>query len=262
MEFKELREICYYKEKYGFLLHGDCLEWMEKFPDKSINMILCDLPYGTTACKWDTIIPFEPLWEQYKRVIKPNGAIVLTASQPFTSRLVCSNLDWFKYEWIWIKSKASDFINANYRPMKKHENVLVFSEGNASPGCNNRMPYNPQGIVQQESRKTRKGSLGIARDRDSQQGEYISKGTNYPTTPLVIPNEGKTVHPTQKPVALFEYMIKTYSNENEIVLDNCSGSGTNAIACKNTNRRWICIEKEEKYCEITVKRLKKDEIIQ
>jgi site-specific DNA-methyltransferase (adenine-specific) len=228
---------------------------MAKFPDKSVDMILCDLPYGTTACKWDIIIPFEPLWKQYKRIIKDNAAIVLTASQPFTSLLVSSNLEMFKYEWIWEKSKASDFINANYRPMKKHENVLVFSNGNASPGCNNKMPYNPQGIILKETKKVRKGSLGIGRDRNSQQGDYISKGTNYPTSVLSFSSEGKTIHPTQKPKELFEYLIKTYTNENEIILDNTAGSCTTAIAAKNTKRKWICIEQNDEYCEKSKQRI-------
>lgn len=237
------------------IICGDCLEVMREIPDKSIDMILCDLPYGTTACKWDTVIPFEPLWKQYKRIIKDNGAIVLTASQPFTSALVMSNIAMFKYEWIWEKSKATDFINANYRTMKKHENILVYSKGGAAPGCKIRMPYNPQGLIVKESKKVRKGSLGIGRDRVSQQGEYISKAINYPTSILGFANEGKTAHPTQKPVALFEYLIRTYTNEGDTVLDNCIGSGTTAIAALNTGRLFIGIEKEEKYCEIARQRV-------
>ena len=257
MEYKEIIKESYYHDNTGMLLKGDCLEVMKSFPDKSIDMILCDLPYGTTACKWDTIIPFEPLWDQYERIIKDNGAIVLTASQPFTSALVMSNPNLFKYEWIWCKSKASDFINANYRTMKKHENILVFSKGNAAPGCNNKMIYNPQGIILKKSEKIRNGTLGIGRDRISQQGKYVSKGTNYPNSLLQISNEGKTIHPTQKPVELFGYLIKTYTNKNDIVLDNAAGSCTTAIACKNLNRRWICIEQEEKYCDVSVERIKK-----
>lgn len=233
----------------------NCLEGMKLIPDHSIDMILCDLPYGTTACKWDSIIPFEPLWVLYERIIKDNGAIVLTASQPFTTKLINSNIQLFKYEWIWIKSKASDFINANYRPMKKHENILVFSKGNAAPKCKNQMVYNPQGLIPNETKKVRKGSLGIGRDRNSQQGEYISKATNYPISLLEFANEGRTIHPTQKPVALFEYLIKTYTNENEIVLDNCIGSGTTAVAATINNRKWIGFETESKYIELANKRL-------
>jgi site-specific DNA-methyltransferase (adenine-specific) len=234
---------------------GDCLELMENICDKSIDVVLCDLPYGTTACKWDIIIPFDLLWKQYERIITDNGAIVLTASQPFTSLLISSNVKMFKYEWIWIKSKASDFINANYRPMKKHENVLVFSKGNASPGCKNPMIYHPQGLIMKESKKVRKGSLGIGRDRNSQQGEYVSKGTNYPTSTLFFANEGKTVHPTQKPLLLFEYPIKTYTDEGNIVLDNTMGSGTTIVAAKNLGRKAIGIEKDPKYFKIAQERI-------
>lgn len=237
------------------LIQWDCLEVMKSIPDKSIDMILCDLPYWTTACKWDTIIPFEPLWEQYKRIIKDNGAIVLTASQPFTSALVMSNPKMFKYEWIWEKNKASDFINANYRPMKKHENVLVFSKGVAAPGGKNLMVYNPQGVIYEEKDRNRKGSLGINRDRASQQGRYISKGSNYPVSNLVFVMDNNSCHPTQKPVALFEYLIKTYTNEWDTVLDNCAGSWTTWVACKNTGRNYILIEKDEWYCDIIRKRL-------
>jgi len=224
----------------------DCVgpKGMCQLPDNSVDMILCDLPYGTTALKWDIILPLEEVWRQYERLIKVNGAIVLTASQPFTSILVMSNFKLFKYELIWSKSRASDFLNANYRPMKKHENILVFSQGNASPGCYNKMLYNPQGIVYKEQVKNRKGSLGIARDRVSQQGAYVSKGTNYPTSILQFPNESHTFHSTQKPVALFEYLIKTYTNEGAVVLDNCIGSGTTAIACLNTNRYYVGYEND------------------
>ena len=235
----------------------DCLEGMKYIDDKSIDMILCDLPYGTTACKWDVVIPFESLWKQYERIIKDNGVIILFASQPFTSKLVMSNIKLFKYELIWIKSKASDFINANYRPMKKHENIVVFSKGKASPGCKNPMIYNPQGLIHKQQIKIRKGSLGIARDRNSQQGEYMSKGKNYPTSLLEFSNEGKTFHPTQKPVALCEYLIKTYSNEGDLVLDNCIGSGTTAIACINTNRNYIGFELNKEYYEIAKNRINK-----
>lgn len=237
------------------LYFEDCLEGMKKIDTGSIDMILCDLPYGTTACNWDAIIPFEPLWKQYNRLIKSNGAIVLTASQPFTSRLVLSNLLMFKYEWIWIKNKASDFINANYRPMKKHENILVFSKGNASPGCKNRMPYVPQGLIHKESKKIRSGSLGIGRDRDSQRGEYVSKGSNYPTSVLEFSGDIKTIHPTQKPVALFEYLITTYTDEGHLVLDNCMGSGTTAIACLNTKRHFIGFENDPKYYSQAIERI-------
>ena len=236
------------------LLHGDCLELMKDIPDKSVDMILCDLPYGTTACKWDTIIPFEPLLEQYERIIKDNGAIVLTASQPFTSILIMSNLNLFKYEWVWNKSRPTDFPNANNKPMKKHENVLVFSKGTTANGSNGKMKYFPQGLINKE-RKIRRTSRGFQGERHNQKNEYISKFTNYPNSQLNFPSEGKTIHPTQKPVALFEYLIKTYTNEGETVVDNCMGSGTTGVACLNTNRNFIGIELDDKYFEIAKRRI-------
>lgn len=244
------------------ILLGDCLELMNDIPSGSIDMILCDLPYGTTACKWDTIIPFYKLWEQYERIIKPNGAIVLTASQPFTSALVMSNINIFKYQWIWVKTKKTGFTNGKNRPLSQHEDVLVFSKGNVANGSNVMVKYNPQGLM--PLNKIRKGDKNKSNGdfdgqkyyRPSQSKDYIQEFTNYPTTVLNIPSEGKIQHPTQKPVALFEYLIKTYTNENELVLDNTAGSGTTAIACLNTNRQFIVMEKEQKYYDIILKRFK------
>ena len=234
--------------KTNVCYQGDCLEVMKGIEDKSIDMILCDLPYGTTACKWDTIIPFEPLWEQYKRIIKDNGAIVLTASQPFTSALVMSNIKMFKYEWIWEKSLSGSPALCRKTPMKVHENVLVFGGKN----------YNPQ---MTKGTKRKKGISG-----SSIEGQkFISSGINngeinddyYPRSVQYFSNADRKnkVHPTQKPVALFEYLIKTYTNEGDLVLDNTAGSGTTAIACIRYKRRYIMIEKEEKYCEIAAKRI-------
>lgn len=261
-----------------------------------LDGIFADLPYGTTACSWDEIIPFNEhitingkviyknewlnferfstyqqfmeaqlewdatakpgLWQHYKRLIKERGAVVLTGSQPFTSKLVMSNLEWFKYEWIWEKSKASDFINANHRPMKKHENVIVFSSGNAAPGCDDSMIYNPQGLVIDDNIRTRKGTLGISRDRESQQGLYISLGSNYPTSLVKASNESNAQHPTQKPVALFAYLIRTYTNAGDIIMDNTMGSGTTLVAAQNEGRRAIGIDISEDYCKIAVERLR------
>lgn len=241
------------------LLKGDCLEWMEKFPDKSIDMILCDLPYGTTACKWDTIIPFNFLWEQYERIIKDNCTIVLTASQPFTSALVMSNPKLFKYEWIWQKSVGSNFAVLKYQPMKEHESILVFSknthnyypimqERNGSGSERIKHKYNETTSVTGEAN----GSLkNIAKNKYSE--------LRNPSSIQYFNNreDCRGLHPTQKPVALFEYLIKTYTEEKDVVLDNAAGSCTTAIACKNTNRKWVCIEKEEKYCNVSVERIKK-----
>ena len=235
---------------------GDCLQLMQDIPDGSVDMVLCDLPYGTTACKWDTVIPFEPLWAEYKRIIKKNGAIVLFGSQPFTSALVMSNPDWFKYEWIWQKDGGSNFATTKYQSMKEHENVLVFCQGSTT--------YNQQ---KQDRVGSRKGKVTKTLDsgrKDSVYGSQEGVGT------LLVPElrcpssvqrfvRERGLHPTQKPVALCEYLIKTYTNEGEWVLDNCMGSGTTGVACINTNRNFIGIEKEEKYFAIAKDRLEKAE---
>lgn len=234
------------------LLEGDCLEIMPTLADKSIDMILCDLPYGTTACKWDTIIPSEPLWKQYKRLIKDSGAIVLTASQPFTSALVMSNPGWFKHEWIWRKNRGSNFANTVREPFKEHESVLTFAL--------RKWTYNPQ-------REPRRGTGG---DRAKYKVGWNPGGDNYRAfnsrDPVDITldrlpssvqdfNTEVGLHPTQKPVALFEYLIRTYTNEGDTVMDNCAGSGTTGVACLNTGRKFILIEKDPTYCEIIRKRI-------
>lgn len=235
---------------------GDCLELMPFIKDKSIDLILCDLPYGSTACKWDQIIPFEPLWKEYKRLIKDRGAIVLTASQPFTSALVMSNPRMFKYSWIWSKTNGTNFLNAKNAPIKKHEDVLIFSYGtiaNCSPSL---MNYFPQGLKATRKRhKNRDQTDTTIGNRPSRQGKFTQTREGYPTSIIHFQNDNDALHPTQKPVALFEYLIKTYTNEGDLVLDNCAGSFTTSIAADNTNRKWICIEKERKYCEIGMKRI-------
>jgi len=232
------------------LIHGDCLEKMKDIPDKSIDMILCDLPYGTTACKWDVVIPFEPLWEQYKRVIKPKGAIVLFGSQPFTSVMVTSNVRMFKYEWIWDKCRPSGFQIAKYRPMMRHENVLVFCKG--TPVYNRQMVLRDKPV---KGRVVSSSDSSPLKYSDGKQRVYTHKN---PQSILAFNKgaDGKYVHPTQKPVELCEYLIKTYTNEGETVLDNCMGSGSTGIACINTNRNFIGIEKDDKYFEIAKKRIK------
>lgn len=226
------------------IYNEDCLIGMEKIPDKSVDMILCDLPYGTTACKWDTIIPLTELWEQYERVIKDNGAIVLTASQPFTSTLVNSNLKIFRYEWIWEKNQGVNFLLAKKQPLKVHENILVFYKKQPN--------YNPQ-METGEPYISGKGDSGEVTNR-VKKTQTNNKGTRYPKTVKKIKREFG-LHPTQKPVALFEYLIKTYSNENETVLDNCMGSGTTAIACINTNRNYIGFELDKEYYNIAINRI-------
>lgn len=235
------------------IYNGDCLDIMRDIDDKSIDMVLCDLPYGTTACKWDSIIPFEPLWGQYNRIIKDNGAIVLTASQPFTSTLVTSNIKNFKYAYTWIKTKPSGFQNAKRIPMKKHEDICVF--------YNTQPTYNQQNLVALET-PIRSGRIRLRNKEQHRLGvagntEHKTTHTGWQDSVLQFANpSGKGhLHPTQKPVPLFEYLIKTYTNEGDTVLDNCIGSGTTAIACINTGRNFIGIEKDETYFELASGRI-------
>jgi len=233
------------------LFQGDCLDIMPLIPDKSIDMILADLPYGTTACKWDTIIPFEPLWKQYKRIIKDNGAIVLTASQPFTSALVMSNPDWFKYEWIWEKSHPTGFASSKYNPLKYHESVLIFCEGKTvyNPQMTKGKPNHSMGKIVNGGQIKSESQVNITAIQSQQSENKFPKSVQKFSNPRF-----KGMHPTQKPVALFEYLIKTYTNENDLVLDNTMGSGTTCLAAKELNRKFIGIEKEPKYYEIACRR--------
>ena len=242
------------------LRKGDCLELMKDLPDKSIDAIICDLPYGTTACKWDTIIPFEPLWGQYERIIKPNGAIVLFGSQPFTSALVMSNPKMFKYEWIWEKAVGSNFAVLKYQPMKEHENVLVFSKGthNYYPIMEERKGSGKERIKHKYNAlesKTGEANGGLL--NTERTGNY-GKLRNPSSVQYFNNREGcRGLHPTQKPVALLEYLVRTYTNEGETVLDNTMGSGTTGVACVNTNRNFIGMELDEKYFEIAKERIEK-----
>lgn len=238
------------------LLEGDCLERMKEIADGSIDLVLADPPYGTTACKWDSIIPLEPMWEQLERVAKKNAAIVMTASQPFTTTLIASNMKMFKYCWVWEKSKPSGFMNAKARPLKTTEDVVVYSSArcDAAGGARN-MVYIPQGVKEVETKKTNSDNIRAGM-RSRQKGPtYTQTQTGYPRGILRIPNEGKTVHPTQKPVALMEYLIKTYTNEGETVLDFTMGSGTTGVAARQCNRRFIGIEKDPEYFQIASSRI-------
>lgn len=228
------------------MLNGDCLELMKDIADKSIDMILCDLPYGTTQNKWDSVIPFESLWKEYKRIIKDNGAIVLTAQPPFDKVLGVSCITWLKYEWIWNKLSPTGHLNAKKMPMKKTENVLVFYEKLGT--------YNPQGLVYNPRIKKRNSKSEGSSNYGKHADENFSEYSGYPTNILEFMRESG-LHPTQKPVALFEYLIKTYTNEGELVLDNCSGSGTTAIACINTNRKFLCMEMDETYYNKSLERI-------
>ena len=235
------------------LLQGNCLELMRYLPDCSVNMVLADPPYGTTACKWGSIIPLEPMWEQLKRIIKPNGAIVMTASQPFTSILVASNLGAFKYEWIWEKSKASNFLLARKQALKAHENMVVFCYGTPpyfpqkTPG----KPFKGEGRSKKGSQTVLVNNVPNPTKRADNNGDRFPRSVQYFVT---AESEG-CLHPTQKPVALMEYLIKTYTNEGETVLDFTMGSGTTGVACVNTNRNFIGIELDENYYRIAVERI-------
>lgn len=232
----------------GSLWLGDCLELMRHVPDASVDMILCDLPYGTTACAWDTIIPFDVLWSHYWRIAKPNAAVVLTASQPFTSALVMSDASHFKYEWIWNKQIPSGMLNAKHQPMRQHESVLVFAKS--------KITYNPEMKLRDVPIVSGGMTKGSVNNHHTIERMEVKTYTHkYPISILDFDKvrgnmKGgriNVIHPTQKPVALFEYFIKTYTNPGDLVLDNCSGSGTTAVAAQASGRRWLCIEKEPSY---------------
>ena len=235
------------------LILGDCLEEMKKMPDNSIDLVLTDPPYGTTACKWDSIIPLEPMWEQLKRIAKPNSAIIMTASQPFTSTLIMSNIKIFKYELIWDRNYCGSPGVAKYRPMPTHESILVF--------CGGVTTYNPQMLEGKPYKDIRKNAGAELKSNEHKFGykvhqPVINKGTRYPKSVLFVQKHNKKgQHPTQKPVALMEYLIKTYTNEGETVLDFTMGSGTTGVACVNTNRDFIGIELNEEYYKIAEKRI-------
>jgi len=237
-----------------WLMQGDCLERMKEISSGSVDMILTDPPYGTTACKWDSIIPLEPMWEQLSRIIKPNGAIVMTAANPFTSILICSNIGMFKYSLIWKKSRISHFAQAPYRFLTEHEDVVVFSNGGTSKNSKNRMTYNAQGLT--DCNKVCKGK-GHSDHRPSSivQPDYVQTKTGYPKSILSFPSDQAKDHPTQKPLNLMEYLIKTYTNEGETVLDFTMGSGTTGVAAKNLNRTFIGIELDAGYFDIAVNRI-------
>ena len=253
----------YHTTESGTLYHGDCLEAMAALPDRCVDAVITDPPYGTTACKWDTVIPFEPMWEQLKRLVKKNGAIVLFGSEPFSSLLRYSNLKMYKYDWVWEKTKAGNFIQAKNCPLKLHENISIFSQGVVIHKGQSikRMNYNPQGVIDVDKKWSRPKVYNSAHNfkRPSHLTDRKIKEENFPSSILKFGSAHNPPHPTQKPVALIEYLIRTYTDEGETVLDFTIGSGTTAIAAKRTNRRWVGIEKEEGYCDITVKRLQAEQ---
>ena len=243
------------------LYHGDCLEKMKNIPDKSIDMILCDLPYGTTDCVWDSIIPFPKMWEQLLRLIKNDSAIVLFGNEPFSSALRISNLDLYKYDWKWDKVQGANFLNVKYQPLKNIEDIMVFSEGRITNGNRQPIKYNAQGMTKKEELKVNSSDYsGTFQSSSVKKGKsFKTTGTGYPKCLIQFKKDKNKLHPTQKPVALLEYLIKTYTNECEIILDFTMGSGSTGVACINTNRNFIGIEKDSKYFEIAEKRIKEAE---
>jgi site-specific DNA-methyltransferase (adenine-specific) len=244
---------------------GDCLEVMGRIPAASIDLILADPPYGTTACKWDSVIPFAPMWAAIERVIKPNGAVVLFGSQPFTSALVMSKPEWFKYCWVWEKTRPSGFVHAKNAPLKGHEDIAVFSEGGISHASlsEQRTPYYPQGLraFNRETYRPHRDTTftPIIGHRPSHKKTIFQEHTNYPQTVLKFANPNHdTLHPTQKPVALLAYFIRTYTNKGETVLDFCMGSGSTGAACIEEGRRFIGIEKDAEYYRIASERLERE----
>ena len=239
------------------LMLGDCLERMKEIPDGSVDMVMTDPPYGTTACKWDSVIPLEPMWEQLKRIIKPNGAIVMTASQPFTTTLIASNMKSFCFCWVWNKCFAGNFVQAKRQPLKDHEDIVVFSKTGKQP------KYNPQ-MIKRDKPITKGGNKQSTAIPIAQTNAANSFGTSnkvydlkYPTSQIKFSSRvGRGLHPTQKPVALMEYLIKTYTNEGETVLDFTMGSGTTGVACVNLGRSFIGIEMDENYFNIASDRIK------
>jgi DNA modification methylase len=249
-------------EKDAALYHGDCLEVLPTFPPASVEAIITDLPYGTTACKWDSIIPLDEMWKQVKRVLKPSGVFVTTSAQPFTSILITSNLSWFKYEWIWEKPRVTGYLSANHRPMRSHENIVVFGNG---------ISYNPQmvkGDLHKVGAKKRHRIASPTRVYASETGPELSQSDQwFPRSIIKFSSDPETTvtkkdrpnkierHPTQKPVKLYEYLIRTYTNPGDTVLDFCMGSGTTGVAAIQTGRNFIGIEKEQKYFEIASRRI-------
>ena len=242
-------------ENYQLML-GDCLERMKEIPSGSVDLILTDPPYGTTKNKWDSVVPFEPMWEQLKRIIKPKGVIVLFAQTPFDKILGASNIDMLRYEWVWFKNRPTGHLNSKFAPLKSHENILVFTKGSTSfvKNTKNSSTYNPQGLV--TCLKVNKRTRGNGNyDEVNNKMENVALFENYPKSVLSFKVE-VGLHPTQKPVALLEYLIKTYTNEGETVLDFTAGSFSTGVAALNTNRKFVGVEMDEKYFEIGVNRMR------
>ena len=241
------------------LYKGDCLEVMKGMPSRSVDMILCDLPYGTMACKWDSIIPFKPLWEQYNRIIKDNGAIVLFGTQPFTTMLIGSNIKGYKHSWVWNKIKPGNILVAKYQPLKNTEDILVFSKNGKKVNYYPIMTTGHKDRSKEKPTKKRSDLFTSIKSGEFKQGTNKKPDERYPKHLIEFSNASQKdrLHPTQKPVGLLEYLIKTYTKESETVLDNCMGSGSTGIACLRTNRNFIGIELDDNYFEIAKKRIER-----
>lgn len=246
------------------IYNEDCLVGMQKIDDKSIDCIICDLPYNLTRHKWDNLIPFDKLWEQYNRIIKDNGVIALFSIQPFTSQLIMSNVDMYRYSWVWNKMSSNGFLNANYAPLKTTEDINIFSKGTLGSFSKNPITYHPQGVIEINKEKRnnpnnswrRSNGFSYANNKLNSDEPYTQKYTNYPTNILEFPHDKDTFHPTQKPIDLVRYLVRTYTIEGELVLDNCMGSGTTACACVKENRNYIGFELNEEYYVKSLDRLK------
>ena len=240
---------------YNNVYNECCIKGMQKIPDNTIDLICTDLPYGLTECKWDTPIELDKLWGAYKRILKPYGTIILFGQQPFSSTLVTSNYEMFKYSLVWHKSKTGGFAQAPYRVLCEHEDILIFSNGKTSKNAIHKMTYNPQGTI--PCNKKMKGKTGTTSHRKNRttQPDYIQTVTNYPRSILKFKNDGNTRHPTQKPLELIKYLVQTFSNEGGLVMDSCMGSGTTAVACIQTNRNFIGFETDNDYFKVCMERI-------
>ena len=244
-----------YKAENLWLMKGDCLERMKEIPDKSVDLVLTDPPYGTTECKWDSPVPFPPLWEQLERIIKDNGAICIFGSEIFTASLILSNTGMYRYSLVWKKSRPGRFAQAKIRFMNNHEDIVVFSKGKCSSNSKIKMKYFPQGIEPLGKMVPDRSHANGLRSGRKQLPSYFQEFTGYPKSVLEFSSVSKTVHPTQKPTDLLEFLIKSFTSEGDTVLDFTMGSGSTGVACKNLNRNFIGIERDDKYFDIAQKRI-------
>lgn len=241
---------------------GDCLDIMKDIPDNSIDCIICDLPYGAVECAWDSIIPFDKLWEQYLRITKETAPILLFGAEPFSTMLRMSMLDLFRYDLIWVKNKKTYYLEAKNRPMRRHEKISVFSKSKFSNGCKTKMTYNPQGLIRCDIKGQNSDNSLVYGKRKCRANStyYKQEFTNYPDDVLYFNSDTSCLHPTAKPIDLLRYLVLTYSNQNDIILDNCMGSGTTCVAAIKEKRRYIGIEKDEKYFRIANKRIEQEKM--